>query len=53
MKWILTRMMEPSSWAAAGVVVIGISVLISQPVIILAAIVAAVVAFILREKGSL
>ena len=50
MKWILTRMMEPSSWAAAGVVV---SVLISQPVIILAAIVAAVVAFILREKGSL
>ena len=53
MKWILTRIMEPSSWAAAGVVVIGVSVIIGQPVLIFIALVAAVVAFILKEKGVL
>ena len=53
MKWILTRIMEPSSWAAAGVVVIGIGVVIGQPALVFAAIAAAVVAFILKEKGVL
>ena len=53
MKWILTRMMEPSSWAAAGVVVIGVGVIIGQPALVFAAIAAAVVAFILKEKGVL
>jgi hypothetical protein len=53
MKWLLTRMMEPSSWAAAGVVVIGVGALIGEPIIVIAAIVAAVVAFILKEKGVL
>ena len=51
MNWILTRIAEPSSWAALGVVVIGIGALIGEPIIILAAIVAAIVAFILKEKG--
>jgi len=53
MKWIKTRIMEPSSWAAAGVVVIGIGVLIDLPIIILAAVLAAAVAFALKEKGDL
>ena len=53
MKWILTRIMEPSSWAALGVVVIGIGALTGEPIIVLAAIVAAVVAFVLKEKGIL
>tara|TARA_R100000687_G_C6370535_1_gene127813 strand:- start:291 stop:452 length:162 start_codon:yes stop_codon:yes gene_type:complete len=53
MKWILTRIAEPSSWAALGVVVIGIGALIGQPMVVLAAIVAAVVAFVLKEKGVL
>ena len=53
MKWILTRIMEPSSWAAAGVVVIGIGVVIGLPALVFAAIAAAVVAFILKEKGVL
>jgi hypothetical protein len=53
MKWILTRIMEPSSWAAAGVIVIGIGAVIDQPLLVFAAIAAAVVAFILKEKGVL
>jgi len=53
MKWILMRMMEPSSWAAAGVAVIGIGVVIGQPALVFAAIAAAVVAFVLKEKGIL
>jgi type III secretory pathway component EscV len=53
MKWILTRIMEPSSWAAAGVVVIGIGAIIGQPALIFIAIAAAIVAFVLKEKGVL
>jgi len=53
MKWIISRITEPSSWAAGGVVIIGIGVVIDQPALIFAAIVAAVVAFILKEKGIL
>lgn len=53
MKWILTRIMEPSSWAAAGVVVIGVGVIIGQPALVFVAIVAAIVAFVLKEKGIL
>jgi hypothetical protein len=53
MNWILTRIKEPSSWAALGIVVIGIGALIGEPIIVLAAIVAAVVAFVLKEKGIL
>ena len=53
MNWILTRIAEPSSWAALGSGVIGVGALIGQPIIVLAAIVAAVVAFVLKEKGVL
>jgi hypothetical protein len=53
MEWILSRIKEPSSWAAAGVVVIGIGVVIDQPILVFIAIVAAVVAFVLKEKGIL
>jgi hypothetical protein len=53
MEWILSRIKEPSSWAAGGVAVIGIGVVIDQPILVVAAIVAAVVAFILKEKGIL
>jgi hypothetical protein len=53
MKWIMSRMTEPSSWAAGGVAVIGVGVVIDQPALVFAAIVAAVVAFILKEKGIL
>jgi len=53
MKWIISRMTEPSSWAAGGVAVIGVGVVIDQPALVFAAIVAAVVAFVLKEKGIL
>ena len=53
MNWILSRIKEPSSWAAAGVIVIGVGVIIGQPLLVFAAIVAAVVAFVLKEKGIL
>jgi|TARA_R110000744_G_scaffold283527_1_gene394966 hypothetical protein len=51
MNWFMTRMQEPSSWAAAGVVVIGIGVVIDLPVLVFVAIAAAAVAFVLKEKG--
>jgi hypothetical protein len=53
MEWITSRIKEPSSWAAAGVAVIGIGVVIDQPILVIIAIVAAVVAFVLKEKGIL
>jgi hypothetical protein len=51
MNWILTRIKEPSSWAAAGVVIIGIGAVIDQPLLVFAAIAAAVVAFVMKEGG--
>ena len=53
MSWIKDRMKEPSSYAAAGVVVVGIGVLLGEPVIIMVAVVAAGIAFVLKEKGIL
>jgi len=51
MNWILSRMKEPSSYAAAGGAVVGIGVLISQPVVILIGIVGGAIGFLLKEKG--
>ena len=53
MEWITSRIKEPSSWAAAGVAVIGVAVVSSQYWLVVAAIVVAVVAFVLKEKGIL
>jgi len=39
MNWILSRMKEPSSYAAAGAAVVGAGVLVNQPVVILVGIV--------------
>tara|TARA_R110000851_G_scaffold212632_1_gene365334 strand:+ start:42 stop:203 length:162 start_codon:yes stop_codon:yes gene_type:complete len=51
MNWIVSRIKEPSSYAAAGVAVVGIGVLVSQPVVIVVGIVGGVVGFLLKEKG--
>jgi hypothetical protein len=51
--WIKDRMKEPSSYAACAVGGVGIGVLIAQPVVIMASVGAAAVAFVLREKGIL
>ena len=51
MNWIMSRMKEPSSYAAAGGAIVGIGVLISQPVVIIVGIVGGALGFILKEKG--
>ena len=49
--WVMSRMKEPSSYAAAGGAVVGIGVLINQPSVILAGVVGAAIGFVLKEKG--
>ena len=51
MNWILSRMKEPSSYAAAGGAIVGIGVLISQPIVILVGVVGGALGFVLKEKG--
>ena len=53
LKWIEDRMKEPSSYAACAVGGVGIGVLIDQPILIMVAVAAAAIAFVLREKGIL
>jgi hypothetical protein len=52
-KWIEDRMKEPSSYAACAVGGVGVGVLIDQPIVIMVAVGAAAIAFVLREKGIL
>jgi hypothetical protein len=49
--WVMSRMKEPSSYAAAGGAVVGTGVLISQPILIIVGIVGAAIGFVLKEKG--
>ena len=51
MKWIKDRTSEPSSYAAVGVVVMGVGIIIDQPILILIGIVGGMVGFVLKEKG--
>jgi len=50
-KWIMERMREPSTYAAVGLAVVGIGVLMNNAGVIIAGIVAGVGAFILKERG--
>ena len=47
----MDRFKEPSSYAAAGAAVLGVGVLISQPIVIVVGIVGGALGFILKEKG--
>ena len=49
----MSRMKEPSSYAAAGGAVVGIGVLISQPIVIIIGVVGGALGFLLKEKGVL
>ena len=51
MNWIVSRMKEPSSYAALGGVVVGVGILVSQPIIVVVGMVGGVVGFLLKEKG--
>jgi hypothetical protein len=50
MDWIIDRFTEPSSYAAAGAVIIGIGVITSQSWLIMLGIVGGVVGFVLKES---
>jgi|TARA_R100000781_G_scaffold18611_6_gene14465 4-amino-4-deoxy-L-arabinose transferase-like glycosyltransferase len=51
MEWIKERMQEPSSYAALGGVIVGVGVLVSQPIVIVVGMVGGAVGFLLKEKG--
>tara|TARA_R110002020_G_scaffold73473_2_gene188306 strand:+ start:640 stop:804 length:165 start_codon:yes stop_codon:yes gene_type:complete len=51
MKWIKDRVSEPSSYAAVGVAVMGVGVVINQPILIFVGIAGGVIGFVLKEKG--
>ena len=51
MKWIKGRVSEPSSYAAVGVVVMGVGIIINQPILVLIGIAGGVIGFLLKEKG--
>ena len=51
MNWIMSRMVELSSYAAAGGAVVGIGVLIDQPIVIIIGIIGGALGFFLKEKG--
>jgi 4-amino-4-deoxy-L-arabinose transferase-like glycosyltransferase len=53
MNWIMSRMKEPSSYAAAGGAVVGIGVLINEPIVIIIGVVGGALGFLLKEKGVL
>jgi len=49
--WIKGRVSEPSSYAAVGLGVLGIGVIINQPILIYVGIAGGVIGFVLKEKG--
>ena len=50
-KWITGRMTEPSSYGAAGVIIVGCGVVLNLPLLIWVGIAGGVVGFVLKEKG--
>ena len=53
MEWITGRLKEPSTYAGAGVGVMGIGIIVDEPICIFVGIAAAVLSFVLKEKGIL
>jgi hypothetical protein len=51
LKWAMGRVREPSTYAAIGIAIVGIGILVDQSYLIMAGIAVAVLAFILKEKG--
>ena len=50
--WVIGRISEPSSWAAAAAVLMGLSVMLSLAWMMGGGIAAAVMARVLREQGK-
>ena len=53
MEWLKGRIEETSTYAGVGVGVIGLGIVIDEPILIFKGIGAAVLALILKEKGIL
>jgi len=51
MNWITSRLKEPSSYAALGGAIVGVGVLISEPIVIIIGVVGGALGFLLKEKG--
>ena len=52
MKYITDRVMEPSSWAALAAVLLGVSVFVEMPWLMIVAAIAAAGALVLRERND-
>jgi 4-amino-4-deoxy-L-arabinose transferase-like glycosyltransferase len=51
--WFMDRMKEPSSYAAAGGAVVGVGVLVDQPIVIVVGIIGGALGWLLKEKGHI
>tara|TARA_Y100000593_G_C4306636_1_gene336096 strand:- start:1151 stop:1330 length:180 start_codon:yes stop_codon:yes gene_type:complete len=51
MDWIKDRISEPSSYAAIGVGVMGVGMVLNMPVLFWVGIAGGILGFILKEKG--
>jgi hypothetical protein len=49
--WVKNRLTEPSSYAAIGVAVMGLGIIIDQPIMIIIGVVGGAIGFLLKEKG--
>ena len=52
-EWIKGRMSEPSSYAAIGLVIMGLGIVIDMPVLAFIGIAGGVIGFLLKEKGMI
>jgi divalent metal cation (Fe/Co/Zn/Cd) transporter len=51
-EWVMDRIKEPSSWAAGAAVLVGLAIFLGLPWVSAAAIVAAIIAFVVKERGG-
>ena len=51
--WFVDRMKEPSSYAAAGAAVVGVGVLVDQPIVVVVGIIGGALGWLLKEKGHI
>ncbi len=49
--WVIGRLSEPSSYAAAAAGGVGVGVLIEQPILVMVGIASGILGLILKEKG--
>ena len=51
--WVIRRLSEPSSYAAAAAGGVGVGVLFEQPILVMVGIAAGILGLILKEKGMI